>query len=303
MVSLESRPVTPDLPGSPLSTFELLAAGLLVLATALGLLFSGTRTGWLRLGLIFLVPLSLVSYALLMSTGFQLPDLALSANDVRFGLALGLLLKGSVDFSSTSGGWRYQWLSVTIGVLGFAVMIYLVFVPNSLQWLVFLALVSLAVTSNFATAVSSSARFWSVLGGLVVGVLAAAAMLAVAVPATSLVVFAAALTGAWLASIAFDARVRNGRLHLASLNRSFGFYGPFNWLSVLVLFSSGLIGGSLALFSPLNEMVPAIASAPLLGILFALTFALVRIPQIKSQEDEIMLALSRSSAANQVGIS
>ena len=290
--------------GLPENADLLLWGGLVIIATVTGLAISGKRVIALRLSFAAFLLLIALAIALLSAINSGVALDGLTAIGVVAGSVIGFLLNSSLAFSTTVGGVRFHLLqnfgtSLVFGLF----LVFLQPAKNGLSAQLLLATIALAIALSFAASSTSKGRFWSGLAGATAGVSAVSAILYLPGAQTITLAFVAALMGAWLAMIGFDSFVRRGRLHLASLNRSFGFYGPISWLAILVLFFSGLLGGSLALFSPITALIPGVLGSGIVSFVLALVFSLIRLPEIRAQEEEIMLAVSRVSAGNQVGIS
>ncbi len=92
----------------------------------------------------------------------------------------------------------------------------------------------------------------SLAGVLVISVIAlfAANPLGLGLNATSILLIPAA---SWLGTVLTDTLIRRGRYHDASLTRSFGFYGAFNWVA-LIGFAIAVAAG-LSVAKPVGSMV------------------------------------------------
>lgn len=278
--------------------------GVILLSVVIGLGVSARNAGWLRVALSMGTLLALLAVALIGSNGFTFIGANFTWLNFFAGLAWGALLNSAAGYSTTSGGWRFSGLSSGLSALTFGVFALQVrdFSADTAGWAIVVT-VFLATAMTFAASSTSAARFWSVTAGAIVGTLAISASMLVFSLHTDIIALMLGLTASWLAVIGFDAIARRGKLHLASLNRSFGFYGAVGWLSLLVWLLSGILGASLAIFSPLAMALPSVFTAPVVSFALALIFSLTRIPIVRAQEDEIVMALSRSGASNQVGIS
>lgn len=277
-------------------------AALVLTGTILGLAVSGKKLTLIRSVTPAVILVGVILLGVISSTGFSFAPKPLNFVAIMAGALIAFLLNTTLAFSTTVGAVRFHLVSALLSTIAFSSCLLLV-IPNPTPVVaqICFALVGLSVASSFASASTSKGRFWSGLAGVVFGMLLVASILLLPLSSEFTLAFALSLTGAWLTVIGFDSIVRKGRLHLASLNRSFGFYGPVSWLAILVLLFSGFMGVSVAWFSPLAQVVPAVIAAPLLSMLLALVFSLIRLPEIKAQEEEILIAVSRVSAGNQVG--
>lgn len=289
--------------GSQLFDHSLLWASNVILSIALGLLVSGKRGSWLRLAISSIAVVLVGSFAALFSYGFSVPNFNFSITDVLAGGLAGLFLNATLSFASTSGGIRYHSITSAVSTLLFGIFCLLSFAPATQFSLVTaMATIGFSLAASFATSSTSAGRFWSVISGAVVGCAAVVVSYLAGVSPELILAAAVALTAGWFASISFDSAVRKNRLHLASLNRSYGFYGSVSWLAIAVFLIGALLSLGLSLLAPGVQDLPVVFMAPLLTFLAVTAFSLMRIPQIRSQEEEIVLALSRNHSATQVGI-
>lgn len=277
--------------------------GMLLIAIAIGLAISGKPSLPIRLVLSATLLLGVLTIGLLSSVTTELRIQNLSFVALLAGGVIGFLLNSSLAFSTTVGGVRFHLLGaiVTSTVFGLFALILATGSETPIIYILLL-LIAFSVALTFTASSTSKGRFWSGIAGAFAGLSAVLALTLLPESEVFTLAFMAALLGAWLGMISFDSVARKGRLHLASLNRSYGFYGPVSWLGILVLVFSGLLGGSLALFSPLSQAVPGVVGAGVVSYLLAGVFSLIRLPEIRAQEEEILLAVSRVSAGNQVGI-
>lgn len=277
-------------------------AALISCSILLGLLVSGKALGALRIAIAIATVLAGLGLALVAASGISLSAALIHPTQLIAGALLAFLSQSTLAFSTTVGATRFHLSSAVLGTLAFSTFLMMVVPsPNAISAQFFCALVALILVSSFAAASTSRGRFGSGLIGAAIGLASVIGLGLLSMPKEFTFTFVVSLTGAWLSIIAFDAAMRKGRLHLASLNRSYGFYGPASWLAILIFVFSGFLGASVALFSPLIEMIPAFLSAPVLSMLLAAVFSLIRLPEIRAQEDEIVIAVSRASAGNQVG--
>jgi len=134
---------------------------------------------------------------------------------------------------------------------------------------------------------------------------------------TNVLVLAGALSAGWVGIFVADVAVRKIAYHELSLNRAYGFYGKFNWLSlsiwlVSVFASVVLVPVNLMGFSFFGLVAPTIGlGADLVSQALALSMVIVlaavlnlaiRIPQIRKQEQEVVAVESRREQLNDIFI-
>lgn len=283
--------------------FRALLVVLLAGATVFGLLSSGRKLIWLRLTSAAAILVSITLHAVVSSSGFRLPDTQFDFLSFVAGALIGLLINAGISFATTAGRPRFHMLLLSLTSTSFVIFQMLVEVqvaPISAM-LVFGALF-FGVALTYASSSTTKSRFASTITGALTGLVLIYALGEMGVVGEPLLVLAVALLASWLMAIIFDSVARKGKLHLASLNRSYGFYGSMSWTSVLSILLSSLIAFSVSVFSPIASIInPVLAVAPI-SILLTGLFCLIRLPEIRSQEEEILAALSRSNSSNQVGI-
>ena len=128
-------------------------------------------------------------------------------------------------------------------------------------------------------------------------------------------VFVSALLAGWMGMFVADVSLRRIAYHELSLNRSYGFYKKFNWLSIVIWFASiavaialvpvNLLGFSFFGFAlPLVGLEASLGSAAIglaITVLFsALVTVAARIPQIRKQEREVLAVESRREQLNDI---
>ena len=128
-------------------------------------------------------------------------------------------------------------------------------------------------------------------------------------------VFVSALLAGWMGMFVADVSLRRIAYHELSLNRSYGFYKKFNWLSIVIWFASiavaialvpvNLLGFSFFGFAlPLVGLEASLGSAAIglaITVLFsALLTVAARIPQIRKQEREVLAVESRREQLNDI---
>lgn len=128
-------------------------------------------------------------------------------------------------------------------------------------------------------------------------------------------VFVSSLLAGWMGMFVADVSLRRIAYHELSLNRSYGFYKKFNWLSIVVWFASiavavalipvNLLGFSFFGFAlPLVGLEANLGSAAIgfaIAVVFgALLTVAARIPQIRKQEREVLAVESRREQLNDI---
>lgn len=283
--------------------FDLLVMALIAVATVLGLISSGKTLLWLRLLAGFLGVSALIAHMALSSSGFRSLELQFDPLSFAAALLLGFLLNAGLAYATTAGQLRFHLLLFLSTALFFAVPQLLAEVRvEGLIATLPLVVLGISVMLTYSSSSTTKSRFLSTFLGALTGLCSIYALAEVGVSRESLVVLTSALLASWLSAITFDLFVRKGRLHLASLNRSYGFYGSISWTSLLAILLASLIAFSVTVFSPITEFVDPVLAVVPIAVLLTGVFSLIRLPEIRTQEDEILAALSRSHAATQVGI-
>lgn len=134
---------------------------------------------------------------------------------------------------------------------------------------------------------------------------------------SNMFVLAAALSAGWLGMFVSDVALRRIAYHELSLNRSYGFYGRFNILSLVlwvatVALAVLLVPVNLAGFSFMGYLSSNVGLDQSLGsqaigvclVIFsgALLTLIARIPQIRKQEKEVLAVESRREQLNDIFI-
>ncbi|MFM8927475.1 MAG: hypothetical protein ACKOFA_04665, partial [Rhodoluna sp.] len=130
-------------------------------------------------------------------------------------------------------------------------------------------------------------------------------------------VLAAALSAGWVGMFVADVALRKIAYHELSLNRSYGYYGKFNVLSIIIWLLTvassiavipinlmgfgftGVLAPSLGLDNSIGAQSLAIALVVILGAIMTLV---ARIPQIRKQEKEVQSVESRREQLNDIFI-
>ena len=287
----------------PIVEFQSLVLLLIAVATAVGLLCSGKSLLWLRLTAGGAVVAAVAVHEVFTTSGVHFFALQFEPLSFSAALVLGLLVNAGLAYATTAGNLRFHLVLFGVSALVFTIpqLLVRVRVDGLLPTLPLLVL-GFGVALTYATSSTTKSRFMSTFMGAMAGLASIFVLSQIGVMREHVLVLSSGLLASWLTAIAFDSIARKGRLHLASLNRSYGFYGSISWTSVLAISLSSLIAFSVTVFSPLSALVSPLLTVVPAAALLSGVFSLIRLPEIRTQEDEIQAALSRSHAATQVGI-
>jgi len=135
---------------------------------------------------------------------------------------------------------------------------------------------------------------------------------------TNLLVLAAVLSVGWMGMFVTDVALRRIAYHELSLTRSYGFYGKFNWISIIIWLLTtvlavltipvdlmgfgftGSLGSSLGLDSSIASQSLGFAFIFVLSVVLTLA---ARIPQIRKQEREVLEVEARREQLNDIFVS